>query len=143
VQEAEHRLLDGLVVELARGLGLAREQRGLTARLECPEVPAAGPLADPEEAAHRVAAQPVGVREDGHGPVAVGQAAVVEAVEQGAQIGDIADIAAQRLRADVLLQHRAHPLERGPPGLFAPIGLRGDANHPTGVAEEPLRALGG
>src|SRR3712207_7563876 len=29
VQEAEHRLLDGLVVELARGLGLAREQRGV------------------------------------------------------------------------------------------------------------------
>jgi hypothetical protein len=130
-------------VELARGLGLAREQRGLAALLECPKVPAAGPLADAEEAAYRAAAQPVPVREDSYRPVAVGQAAVVEAVEQGAEIGDITDIAAQRPRADVLLQHGAHPLERGLPGLFALTGLRGDVDHPTGVAEEPLRALGG
>src|SRR5829696_351273 len=74
---------------------------------------------------------------------AEGQAPVIEAVEQGPEIGDIADLTAQRIRADVLLQDGAHPLERGLPGLFAPIGLRGDAGHPPGVAEELLRAPGG
>ncbi len=67
----------------------------------------------------------------------------MEAVEQGPEIGDIADVAAQRIRADFLLQDGAHPLERGLPGLRRPIGFRGSADHPTGVAQELLRASSG
>ena len=82
------------------------------------------------------------VCENGHGPVAVGKASVVEAVEQGVEVGNIADITAQCVWTDVLLQDSAHPLECSLPRLFALIGLRGDAHHPTGTAEKPLRALG-
>jgi len=34
------------------------------------------------------------VCEDGHGPVAVGKASVIQAVEQGIEVGNIADITA-------------------------------------------------
>jgi hypothetical protein len=40
------------------------------------------------------------------------------------------------------LQDSAHPLESSLPRLFALIRLRGDAHHPTGIAEKPLRTLG-
>jgi hypothetical protein len=65
-----------------------------------------------------------------------------KAVEQGTKIGNVTDVTAQCVRTDVLLQDGAHPLECDLPRLFTPVGLQGDAHHPTSIAEKPLRALG-
>jgi hypothetical protein len=140
VQDSKDCLLDCLVVELAGGLGLTCEQRGVPAILERPEVLAVGLLIDPKKVAHRAAAQATAARENDHGSVPIGQAAVVEAVKQGCDVGDIADLPAKRVEADLLLEDGAHPLERGLPGLLAPVGLRSDTDHPTGIAEELLCA---
>jgi hypothetical protein len=99
-----------------------------------------GLLIDPKKVAHRAAAQATAARENDHGSVPIGQAAVVEAVKQGCDVGDIADLPAKRVEADLLLEDGAHPLERGLPGLLAPVGLRSDTDHPTGIAEELLCA---
>ena len=140
MQESKDCLLDCLVVELPIGFGLTREKPAMPAIFERPKVLSVGCLVDPKKAAHCAAAQPTMARENGHGSVTVGQAAVVEAIKQGRHIGDIANLPAKRIGADPLLKDGAHPLERGPTGLLARVRLRGDADHPTGVAEKLLCA---
>jgi hypothetical protein len=140
VQETKDCLLDCLVVELPGGPSRAREQRSLPAILERPEVLAVGVLIDPKKVAHHAAAQATAARENDHGSVTVGQSAAIEAVKQGRDVGDIADLLAKRIGADLLLENGTHPLERGLTGLLAFVGLRGDVDHPTGIAEKLLRA---
>ena len=140
MQDSKDCLLDCLVVELAGGLGLTREQHGIPAIIERPEVLAVGLLIDPKKVTHRAAAQATAARENDHGSVPIRQAAVVEAVKQSCDVGDIADLPAKRVEADLLLKDGAHPLERGLTGLLAPVGLRGDADQTTGIAEELLCA---
>jgi hypothetical protein len=64
-------------------------------------------------------------------------------VEQGHDIRELADLAAERIRADLLLKDGSHPFERDLPSLLSPIGTRGDPSFPSGIAEKLLRALGG
>ena len=140
VRKAEHRLLDRFVVELAGGLDLAGEQRLVPTFREDPEVTSVRLPVDSEKAANDGASQPAAVREHGHGPVAVGQAPVVEAVEQGSEAGDITQLSAQGIQTDLIVENGAHPLERGRAGLLAPARFRGDAGDPTGIADELLDA---
>ena len=114
----------------------------MPAVFERPQVLATSLLVDAEKAADDAAAQPTAARENDHRPVAVRQTPVVEALKQGVEVGEIADLAAQRIAADLLLEDGAHPFERSLPGLRSAIRLRGDADHPTGVAEE-LRCANG
>src|SRR6516165_5981588 len=140
VQKAKHSLLDSLVVELAGGFSLTREQRSMPAILERPEVLAIGLHIDPKKVAHCAAVQATAACKNHHGSVAIGQAAVVKAVEQRRDVADITDLLAKRLWANLLLKDGAHPLERGLTGLLAPVGFRGDTDYPTGITEELLYA---
>ena len=140
VQEPEYCLLDLLVVELTRGFGLVREQGGMATALECPQVSKACLPVDPQKAANCRAPQPVTVRENGHGPVAGGQAAFVEALKQGPEIGEVADIAAECIQVDVFLQNGAHPFERNLLGLHSAVSLGDNADRATGLPEKLLRA---
>src|SRR5215471_11074002 len=139
MQESKDCLLDCLVVEFSVGLRLAREQRSMPAIRERPEVLAVGVLVDPKKVAHCAAGQAAVAREHDHGSVTVRQSATVEAVKQGGDVGDIADLPAKRIRADLLMEDGAHPLERGLPHQFAFVRLRGDVDHPTGIPKKLLR----
>src|SRR4051812_47278567 len=55
---------------------------------------------------------------------------------------NIADLAPQLLRPDLLLKDSSHPFERDLPSLLSRIGFRSDPSYPSRVAEELLRALG-
>jgi hypothetical protein len=48
-------------------------------------------------------------------------------MKQDREIRNIADLAAQRLRADLLLEDGSHPFECDLPRLLAPVRLWGDA----------------
>lgn len=95
MQKAKHRLLDSLVVELAGGFSLTREQRSMPAILERPEVLAVGLHIDPKKVAYRAAVQPTAARKNHHGSVAIGQAAAVKAVKQRRDVRDITDLLAK------------------------------------------------
>jgi len=134
---------DDLIVKFARGIDLAREQRGMTTSLKHLEVLAAGLMVYAKKGANRAATQPTVVRQNHHGPVAVGQASLVEVVNQDRKIRDIADLAPQLLRPDLLLEDSPHPFERNLLSLLSRIGVRGAPSYPSRIAEELLRALGG
>src|SRR5207253_871886 len=93
---------------------------------------------DAEEGADHGLAQPTARRQHGHRPVAIGQAAVIEPLEQARQFGQVADLAAQRLVADLLLKERSHPLERGALGLLSSVGLWRSYGDATKIAKELL-----
>jgi hypothetical protein len=54
-------------------------------------------------------------------------------------VRDIADLPTKCVGVNLLLEDAAHPLERCLRGLLTPVGLRDNADHPTGVAEKALR----
>ena len=100
MQDPKDRLLDGLIVKLARGIDLAREQRCLTTSLKHLQVLVAGLMVYAKKGANRAAVQPTVVRQNHHGPVAVGQAALIKVVKKGRKVRNIADLAPQLLRPD-------------------------------------------
>jgi hypothetical protein len=75
----------------------------LATLLERPQAFTASLPTDAKEAANSAGPQPFPARENGHGPVAVRQAALIEVAKQGREIGNIPDITGQRIRADILL----------------------------------------
>src|SRR3954466_7861423 len=122
MQDSKDRLFHRLVVELTGGVGRTSKKRGMPACLECAEILAVGLLVDAKKPTHRAAAQTTAVRKNNHGPVAVRQSAVVEAVKQRCDLGEISEFLAQRVEVDILLEDGTHPLERSLTRLLPLVG---------------------
>src|SRR4051812_43515415 len=110
--------------------------------LEKPQILQVGPFVDAKEGADYSFAQIASLRQHDHRAVAIRQTSVIEALEQGCEVGQVAELAAQLLVADLLLKDRTHPLERSALGLISPTRLWRSCGDPPNISEELLGAVG-
>ena len=111
MQEGEDSLLNRLIVGLPRNLDLACEQRIAASIFERPQVLAVCRSVDAKEAANESSPYSRPIGEDDHRPVPVRQTPFIQASKQGLDFGDITNLAAQDIKADVFLKHGSHPFE--------------------------------